>query len=401
MGGPPAKVRGIARTLVGRGHEVTVLTADRSKTDSGNEIFTRNNGWHRVESTWGWQAEDEGVRAIYLRTLNNYRATTINPKVVDYCAKELRNFDVIHIYGLYDVIGSVTAWFCRRYKIPYVLEPLGMFGSKLRSRGKKAFYKTLVGNSLFAGATSIIATSETERAELIEGGIEDEKIVIRRNGINMDEFQDLPNRGAFRQAHGIDHNKPLALFIGRLSFIKGLDLLVKAFAELDKDMHLIIAGPDDADGCADLIDRLLDQLQLRERVTVIGPVYGADKIQALVDADFVVLPSRYESFGNIAAEAIACGTPVLVTNQCGIAPLITDAGLVVDCDVESLRDGIKRLVEDPKLLTSLRAGCAAVARDLSWEEPVASMLSIYESLKTVQSLKSRVQSPSLPLDEHV
>ena len=427
MGGPPAKVRAIARALVQRGHEVTVLTADRggeeeaggsgSRQTAGSERSEvrgqrSENGeqkaigrrqerkvggqksevggqkseepsreWVREATAWGWLADDHGVETVYLRTLQNYRATTINPSILRFCASRLREYDVVHIYGLYDLLGTVVGWFCRRRGIPYVLEPLGMFGPKVRSGRKKNLYRKLAGNALFAGAKIVVATSETERVELIAGGIDETKVLLRRNGINLDDFRTLPARGGLRSTHQINATKPLAVFLGRLSFIKGLDLLVQAFAQLGANAHLLIAGPDDEDGCAREVKRLIDELKLQERVTFTGPLYAKEKFQAFVDADFVVLPSRYESFGNVAAEAIACNSPVLVTDQCGIAPLLDGrAGLVVPCDVDGLRDGLRRLTEDEGFLDKLRDGCQTVARSLSWEEPVETMERVYESL---------------------
>ncbi|MBC8029369.1 MAG: glycosyltransferase [Pyrinomonadaceae bacterium] len=392
-GGPPAKVRAIAKALAGRGHEVTVLTADRGETDGETKLADLTD-WSRSPSAWGWEAQDHGVETVYLPTMRNYRATTVNPRILRFCTRRLREYDVVHIYGLYDLIGSTAGWFCRRYGIPYVLEPLGMFGSKVRSRQKKRLYRKLVGDSLFKGANAIIATSETERDELIEGGIAAAKIVLRRNGIDLSEFESLPARGAFRAKLGIREQTPLILFLGRLSFIKGLDLLVKAFARLDAETHLVIAGPDDFDGCAQTVRKLIEEFGVGNRVTLTGPLYGKAKLEALVDADLFVLPSRYESFGNAAAESIACGTPVLVTDQCGIAPLVEGkAGLVVPYDVEALHRGMKRLLEDEVLSVQLRAGCAEVAGGLSWEEPVAAMETLYASLQSaVGSRQSAVSS---------
>jgi glycosyltransferase involved in cell wall biosynthesis len=173
----------------------------------------------------------------------------------------------------------------------------------------------------------------------------------------------------------------MVLFLGRLSFIKGLDLLVEAFARINSDARLVIAGPDDGDGCLERIRRSVIERKLEGRVILPGPLYGKEKLEALVDSDLFVLASRHESFGNAAAEAIACGIPVLVTSQCGIAPLVDGrAGEVVACEVETLRDGLARLLEDETLLTRLRAGCDELAQSLSWNEPVGVMETLYASL---------------------
>ncbi|HXM35269.1 MAG TPA: glycosyltransferase [Pyrinomonadaceae bacterium] len=387
-GGPPAKVKGIARALSRRGHEVTVLTADLGETV---EAFAGRD-WRRerTKGDWGWEWQDEGVKAIYLKALAHYRATTISPRVLEFCLRRLADFELVHVYGLYDLLGSVVARFCRRRDLPYVIEPLGMFQPKMRSLQKKRLYHALIGDALFGGAGMVIATSETERQELILGGIADEKIALRRNGLDLDEFQSLPARGALRAKLGLGENERLVLFLGRLSFIKGLDVLVRAFGEIagtHSDVRLVIAGPDDEDGCREEILRLVSKLKVEHRVSLPGPLYADQKLQALADADLFVLPSQYESFGNAAAEAIACGVPVLVTKGCGIAPLIDErVGLVVECTTEGLRAGLKRLLDDRALLADLRSRCAIVGPEFSWDEPVEEMERLYSSLIAAKNL---------------
>lgn len=381
-GGPPVKVRGIAKELVGRGHDVTILTADLGPPDS--EEGAKHSHVRSGEATW--TARDEAGEAVYLRTLASYRATTFNPQVISFCLKRLRNFDLVHIYGLYDLLGVVVAWFCQLWGIPYIVEPIGMLRPKIRSLRKKRAYRRLVGRALYEGAAYLIATSETERDELAQEGIPPEKIVLRRNGLDLSEFYSLPQPGAFRADLGISADEVLLLFLGRISFIKGLDLLVQAFSQVELPARLVIAGPNDEDGCFDRIRGLKEQLSLGDRVIHTGPIYHRQKLQALVDADLFVLPSRYESFGNAAAESIACGTPALITEECGIAALIQrSAGLSVPCSVEGLRDGLIRLIGDDDLRWSLREGCADVARRLSWQEPVSQTEKLYSSLRRKNS----------------
>jgi glycosyltransferase involved in cell wall biosynthesis len=276
-------------------------------------------------------------------------------------------------------------------KIPYVLEPLGMFGPKIRSQQKKRAYGRLVGNALFRGAGALVVSSETERRELLAGGIDEGRIVLRRNGLELSEFENLPEKGAFRVRLGIKENQPVVLFLGRLSFIKGLDLLVEAFAQINSEARLVIAGPDDADGCLERLRSMRSEWKIEDRVILPGALYGKEKLEALVDADVFVMPSRYESFGNAAAEAIACGTPVLLTKECGIAPMIDGgAGIAVPCEVEGLRGGLERMLTAEALLNRLTEGCTEIAKGLSWEEPVEKMERLYASLISREEVKSKV-----------
>jgi glycosyltransferase involved in cell wall biosynthesis len=101
-----------------------------------------------------------------------------------------------------------------------------------------------------------------------------------------------------------------------------------------------------------------------------------------------VLPSQNENFGNTAAEAVAAGTPVIVTEQCGIAPLLADvAALVVPHDAGALAQAIHALIADEGLHARLVAGCSAVTARLGWEEPVGEMEALYNKL-AIESVSS-------------
>jgi glycosyltransferase involved in cell wall biosynthesis len=112
-----------------------------------------------------------------------------------------------------------------------------------------------------------------------------------------------------------------------------------------------------------------------------GPLYGKSKWGAYRDADIFVLPSQNENFGNSAAEAVAAGTPVIVTRQCGIAPLLANvAGLAVTHEVAAVSQALTRVLGDRELHARLVAGCRVVACQLGWEEPIRQMEELYGKL---------------------
>ena len=90
---------------------------------------------------------------------------------------------------------------------------------------------------------------------------------------------------------------------------------------------------------------IANQVGAKVRVLFVGPLYDDAKWSAYRDADLFVLPSQNENFGNTAAEAAARGTPVIVTDQCGIAPFIGDAGLVIRHDPGELRDALAKCLK--------------------------------------------------------
>lgn len=153
-------------------------------------------------------------------------------------------------------------------------------------------------------------------------------------------------------------------------------------------MTLVLAGPDEG-GIKERLAEQAGQLGVRAKVQFAGPVFGELKWAAYRDADVFVLPSQNENFGNTAAEAVAAGTPVIVTEQCGIAPLLADeAGLVVRHDARALLEGLERILSDSELRARLAAGCATVTSRLGWEEPVREMEALYTTLASRQAVSA-------------
>jgi glycosyltransferase involved in cell wall biosynthesis len=379
FGGPPVKVRALAQGLAGHGNEVTVLTADWGL--EARMSAARTSGAER--SPFGWKSVENGVTAIYLPTWLRYRSLSWNPAVKRFCRARLQNFDLAHIYGLYDFLGPSVADACLKRKIPYVLEPIGMFVPIVRSLRLKRIYLAIFGQRLFKGASAIVATSEQEVQELVSGGVAREKITMRRNGVEAPSS--WPERGTFRQGMGIAKEAKVILFLGRLSEKKSPDMLLEAFASLSKEteektLHLVFAGPDEGGMQTRLAD-IAAQLGVASQVQFTGAIFGEAKWAAYRDADVFVLPSQNENFGNTAAEAVAAGTPVVVTEHCGIAPLLADvAGLVVPHDAGALARSIKAVTGDPELHARLAAGCSVVTARLGWEEPVREMEALYNKL---------------------
>ena len=382
FGGPPVKVRALAEGMARKGHQVSVLTADwgleQRLEKMPKEAQTKKGSYGSVR-------EVRGVAVVYLPQWLHYRAASWNPGLPRYLRAELKNFDVVHIFGLYDLLGPGTAAECRTQKIPYIVEPIGMFVPIVRNLWMKRMYHRLLGREMLAGASLVVATAEQEQAELLSGGIAKEKILLRRNGVDSPAV--LPEPDHFRTKLKIPATAKLVLFLGRLSQKKSPDLLLKAFsvatapgALSERRADLAFVGPDEG-GMKARLGKMAKGLGLSERVHFSDPLEGAAKWEAYRDADIFVLPSQNENFGNAAAEAVAAGTPVIVTDRCGIAPLVKDvAGLVVKHDEKELRGALAEMLEDNALSTKLKEGCTIAFRQLGWEEPLAEMEAAYGRL---------------------
>src|SRR5580692_9417929 len=209
-GGPVVKVRALAHGLTSLGHDVTVLTADLGLSKYVAE------GMPAEKSRGMWTARENGVKAVYLPTIAHYRDITLNPNVIGFSRASLRDFQLVHFFGLYDTIGPVVSNFCRRYRVPYVVEPMGMYRPIDRGFKLKRLWHRNMGNSYLKGASYLVATSEMEQQELVEDGVPAEKVVVRYNGVDRDAPASLPPPGTFRAKYGIAPGAPLILFISRL-----------------------------------------------------------------------------------------------------------------------------------------------------------------------------------------
>jgi glycosyltransferase involved in cell wall biosynthesis len=378
FGGPPVKVRSLSQQLVKLGHQVTVLTADW-----GLQSHALAAGGRAKRTAVGWRLEESGIEAIYLPSWLHYRALSWNPGIARFCRAQLRRFDVAHIFGLYDFLGPAMAAACRRGGIPYIVEPIGMFVPIVRNFLLKRTYHLSLGRPMLRGSRAIMATSPQEVAELASSGLPAEKIVVRRNGVEVPDV--MPDRGMFRAAVGIPADGKLILYLGRLSEKKSPDVLLRAFAllcnkESDADLRLVFAGPDEG-GMKQKLKRMSGNLGVSARVQILGAVFNEDKWRAYRDADVFVLPSQNENFGNTAGEAVAAGTPVVVTDKCGIAPLLADvAGLVVKHEASAIAQAVARVLYEPGLHARLSAGCKRAAAKLNWDEPAEQMEHLYEQL---------------------
>jgi len=360
FGGQPQAIHGLSRGLDSRGHLVQVV-ALHSTLRAGRDVNQDGVEVHNLP----WMGKGVWQVPLGMGTL----------------AAAIRNSDVVHCYGLYNLLCPAAAFLARRAGCPFVLEPLGMYIPRARSFWAKRLYHRLFTFWMSGTAARVIATSPREMEELAEL-VESRRLVLRRNGIDLVPFQDLPPAGGFRAAQGILDGERVILYIGRISPIKNLGQLVQAFHDVSLERtRLVLVGPAlEPDYALDLAG-LVAKLGLDGRVVLTGPLYGEDKLSALAAAELFVLPSLSENYGIAAAEAVAAGVPVLLTDACGIAPQIDGrAGLAVPVGVSSLTAGLRTLMEDEEQLDSLTKRRGEVLQELSWDEPLTQTEQLYEAM---------------------
>jgi glycosyltransferase involved in cell wall biosynthesis len=358
FGGPTAMAKKLTEALVCRGHHVDVLTTS-----------LRAIGEPPADRLHTETADVGGVAVHYLATPLRYRWMGITPTLPLWWNR-LPRPDVVHIFGFRDVVTTLTAGWARARRIPYVFEPLDMVLPRYRNVPLKVAFDRVLGDRVTGGARVIVANSALERNELVAAGLRRDLIETRPNGFPAPTER---AQGTLRRALGLEA-APLVVNVGRISFKKGLDLLLEAAAGLDAQVAIV--GPDDGDGTLARLLELRDRLGLRDRVHFVGPT--GDPGGAYADADVFVLPSRNESFGMVAAEAAAAGAAIVVTDRCGVAELLDGRGaIVVPCAVAPIRIAIEKLLADPELRARLGAGARDVARETTWDAVAARQEDLY------------------------
>jgi glycosyltransferase involved in cell wall biosynthesis len=229
-------------------------------------------------------------------------------------------------------------------------------------RVKSVFFRFLEKPRL-AHASAVICTSELEKQHYIELGFPNRVGVVPNV---VDTANICPRPEHFRVHHGLQHTF-VFLFAGRLVGNKGVDLTLAAFAEIASahpDTRLVIVGPSE-DNSSGTLQQRVQELGLSDRVVFTGLLAGQDYWDALSGADVFVLNSYSENFGMAPAEALSLGVPVLLSDQVGIADLVTQygAGWITPLQVGAISDAMSRVLTQRVILPETGRNGARLAHE--------------------------------------
>lgn len=374
-GGPSQMVLGLSAALAAAGAEVTVLTTD-SNGDTGQAP---------LDVPLDRPVEQNGYQIRYFRC-SPFRRYKFSVDLLSWLATHAHEFDLAHIHALFSPVSTAAATISRFKKLPYLLRPLGTLDpADLRKKKRiKQIYAALLERPNLAGAAAVHFTSDQEAKVSERFGITTRDLVMPL-GVSLPE-PPTDRHQAHTQFH-LPIDRPLILFMSRIDPKKGLDLLLPALQTLlaeGLDFHFVLAGGNPQDPAYEAAVRSQIQASpLATCTTVTGFVSGQLKAALLQSAALFVLPSYYENFGIAVAEAMAMGTPVVISDQVHICDEVrqAEAGWVSACDVSALTQALREALKDEA--DRQRRGTQAKAYALqhySWSAIAQQTLQAYQQI---------------------
>lgn len=370
FGGLTSAVTTMVEALAGTG-EVQVEVATTTADGAGGYLAASERPrlavpvhWFRVDALERWKIS-VGLAAWLLQ--NSQR------------------FDLLHIHALWTFSTTAACWAARRQGTPYLLTLHGMLSETTfaRKRRLKTLYWYFMERFNVSCAACVHVTTQSEADDLLSLGISARTDVVPL-GLHHDAWQLPPRPTLLREKCGASvGDRPIILCLARLHPIKGIvDVLLPAMTELRHHAFLALVGGQDQHEprYGDEVQREIRRRRLDGDVAILGPVSGAERYAIFDGAALVVLPSHYESFGLAAAEALARGVPVVVSDRVKFAEHVNAAaaGRVVPLRAAALAAACIELLRNPSERERMgRTGRAYVQQHLAWPTVAGQMVELY------------------------
>jgi glycosyltransferase involved in cell wall biosynthesis len=360
-GGPIYSVHALCRALAVRGHDVHVFTTNVDGPGISDVPLT------------GPVAID-GVNVRYFKCGLGRRLYR-SPAMGRALETGVTEFQVVHLHSVFLWPTLAAARAAHKARVPYVVAPRGMLVGELierKSKVLKTLWIRLFERANLAVAAAIHVTSELERAELENLGIPVARVAVIANGIDVPELTEGSTGPAAAPM-------PYILSLGRINWKKGLDRLVAAMRYVP-DAELLIAGNDE-ENYQPRLEAMVRDLGLAARVRFLGAVQDTKKWSLMRSASIFAMPSYSENFGIAALEAMACGCPVVVTPEVGLAGAIerVGAGVAVSGEPGQFGAALAALMSDPIRRAQMgAAGTKLAAQEFSWARIAEQTERLYE-----------------------
>jgi D-inositol-3-phosphate glycosyltransferase len=390
-GGMNVYVRELARELARRGHRVDVFTRSQNRfiphTDVGGlgpgarvyhipagpeEPYDKHRLFNYLpEFARNVQmvSEDEGVR---------YDVYHAHYWLSGWVARELQSYQPAPIVQMFHTLGAMKNHVA------------------IGATDRESDRRIKVEGEIMQFADRIVAATPRDRQQMMDlYGASGENVVIIPPGVDLKLFRHMPVSGIARCAK----RELNVLFVGRIDPVKGIDTWFKAMALVVEEnpalrgkLHVCLIGgdmdEDEPDAEVKRLQALKDELGIGDIVSFLGKRAQESLPCYYASANVVVMPSRYESFGMVALEAMACGTPVVASDVGGLSFVVRDGEtgfLVPEGDARAMADCLGRLLRDPELRERLGKRGEQVAREYAWPRIADQIEAMYRDIVTVEN----------------
>ena len=378
-GGPSRAIFEMCRALRAQGVETFIATTD---ADGGGSLPV----------VLGERVDYQGVPAIFFPRQWS-EAFKYSRPLANWLNAHVPEFDAVHIHAVFSHACLAASIACRRADVPYIVRPLGTLAPW--SLSQKPIRKRVMWSAALRGmmtnAAAIHYTTVEEKAQVEAwAGLERGVVIPVPLDFNILEAQ-APLR--FREHQGDIGEHPYVLALSRLHPVKGLENLLRAFAEVVRkpelmDWRLILAGEGTPSYEASL-KRIARDRGVEVNVIFTGWLDTEAKVSALTQAALLASPSHHESFGVSVAEALACGVPVLITPEVNLASEIerAQAGWVAELDDLALVGALEVALQNGDERARRGANGRRLARRFGPSQISQQLLQLYQDVtKVAQTL---------------
>jgi len=368
-GGPTVAVLGMVRAQREQGIDAVILSSD---DDVGGHLEVPLRQW----------IEHEGVPVLFLRRVTARQHTlvgfTYTPEYPAWLREHLNEYDFVHVHTVFSHPANAAMRACRKAEVPYCVRPLGQLchWSLQQRRLVKQMQLALFTRRNIDAARFIHCTSDMEVRETASEGFRSPCEVLPHGIVMPPRLPDA--RESLRNLLAVPADRPVLVFMSRVHPKKGIELLLESAAALRESFELVIVGTGDSDYVAGLKRQVSKSLV--EHVHWLGFKEGDDKWRVLQGADLFVLPSHSENFGIAVLEAIACGLPVVISDQVALQDEVKkhQLGRVVPLEIKSLTEAISGLLAAPAERAAISARATATATEhFSWQAAARRLISAY------------------------
>jgi len=377
-GGMNVAILSLARELAGRGIQVDLLT--RAPGEARVEELEPGITLHELSAGASGVIDKAELAAV---------ADDFGEAVAR-LAREGGGYDIVHAH--YWLSGIATLPVAIELGIPFVqsFHTLGDMKHRAMPTGELSDQERRVRSESFLAnqADAVVGSSTAEVTSLIEQvGAKADRVWIIPPGVDIDLFapQSLAS-DAVRDALGIEQGRPVLAVVGRVQELKGQRLAVRVLAALPQPRPVLVIAGEPTPGAEDYFDglrRLAARLGVEADVRFVGALGREQVAELLAAATITLVPSHSETFGLVALESAAAGTPVVAQRVAGLVESVADgeSGTLVDSrDPEEWARAITLLLDDPVLYAGFAVSARAFAEGFSWATSVAVLLDVYEGL---------------------